>query len=110
MNYAARIEQQKQIAFEAGMDIGFQQAMDYMCMALNDPDCMGAKGVMGGEKIDHIAHYAAGLQLVYKKAFTPKDPEADVWQERLDAKQRKIFKEKTQSFYERYPLVRECKY
>ena len=110
MKYSQLIQEQRQLAFEAGMQIGFQQAMDFMCMALNDPDCMGAKGVLGGDKIERIGDYAMELDKLYHKAFEPKDPEADVWQERLDAKQKKIFKEKAVSFYGRYPCVKACRY
>lgn len=110
MKYSQLIQTQRQLAFEAGWSIGFQQAMDYMCAALNDPDCMGAKGVLGGEKIEHISDYAMELEKLFHRAFQPRDPEADVWQERLDTKQRKIFKDKFQPFYERYPDMKECRY
>lgn len=107
--FAAQIESEKQIAFEIGWSIGWQQAMDFVAVALNDPDVMG-KGVMGGERIDKVLHYAQQLQGDYKLAFKPKDPEADVWQERLDALQRRIYKDKFQPFEERYPDLRKIRY
>lgn len=109
-SYIERRERERQNVFEAGMEIGFQKAIDFMCMALNDPECMGPKGVIGGEKIEKIATFACDLDHIYQKAFTPRDPEADVWQERLDAKQRRIFKEKSQPFRVRYPWVRDVVY
>lgn len=109
-SYLARRDQERMNLFLAGMDTGFQRAMDVMCAALNDPECMGPKGVLGGDKIERIASYACELDSIYAKAFQTKDPEADLWQERLDAKQRKIFKERTQPFQSRYPYIKEIRY
>ena len=108
-SFAAKIAEREQWAFNAGWGIGFQQAMDFVAMALNDPDVMG-KSVMSGQRLDKILRYAQKLQVDYKLAFMPKDPEADVWQEKLDDAQRKIYKDKFQPFYERYPEIRDCDY
>lgn len=110
MNYAQRLKQEKEDYFYAGLDTGIQRAMDFMCMALNDPDCMGAKNVLSGEKINAICEYAMQLSAEHKLAFRTKHVEADVWQERIDAKQRKIFKDKFQPFKVRYPYIKDVKY
>ena len=108
-NLAARIAAREQWAFNAGWGIGFQQAMDFVSMALNGPDVMG-KSVMSGERLNKILGHAQQLQNEYYLAFKPKEPEADVWQERLDAAQKRIYKSRFQPFYERYPDIREVKY
>lgn len=108
-NFAARIEAEKQIAFEIGWGIGWQQAMDFIAMALNDGDLMG-KSVMGGERIDRILQHVQQLQKDYKIAFRPKEPEADYYQEQLDTYQRRIYKDKFQPFNERYPELKKVEY
>ena len=108
--YLQRVEEEKQASLYAGEKTAWQQAMDFVAMALNDPDCVGAKNVMSGEKISDILNYACALRDEYHLAFTPSHPEADVWQERLDKRQRKIFKEKAQPFYERYRYIKKMKY
>ena len=108
-NLATRIAAREQLAFNAGWGIGFQQAMDFVSMALNDPDVMG-KSVMSGERLNKILGHAQDLQNEYRLAFMPREPEADVWQERLDAAQKRIYKSRFQPFYERYPDIREVKY
>ena len=109
MKYAERITALQQTAYEIGLDIGFQQAMDYICMALNDAETMTGKP-LGGDRIDRICRQAIRYQQEYHTAFMPKNPEADVYQEHLDAAQRRIFKERAQTFYERYPAIRRVNY
>ena len=109
MTYQQRLEAEKQEMLKTGEKHGFQKACDFIAMALNDPDVMG-KRVLSGEVIDKVIDSAIETLDAYHTAFTPSDPEADVWQERLDAIQKKIFKERFQPFYERYPWLKKIKY
>lgn len=97
-----------QTAYETGVDIGYQQAMDYMSIALHSPEVMTKP--MGGEAIDKICCFACKLQRENHPAFEIRNPEADVYQDRLDRAQREIFGDKAQPFYERYPRIKKIKY
>lgn len=110
MKLTERIKADQQAYLTAGEKIGFQMACDYIAIALNSSECMGAKGVMSGEKIEHIMEFAVALDNDYWKAFSPRDPEADYYQDKLDKRQRKIYKNKTQPFAQRYPYIKACKY
>lgn len=109
-SYLQKRDADKQASLYAGEKTAWQQAMDFVAMALNDPDCVGAKNVLSGEKISDILNYACALRDEYYLAFVPKHVEADVWQERLDGKQRKIFKNDFQPFKQRYPYIKDVKY
>ena len=105
-----KISQDRQAYLTAGEKTGFQKACDYISIALNSPECMGAKGVMSGEKIERIMEYAVAMDNDYWKAFSPRDPEADYYQDKLDEKQRKIYKDKSQPFSKRFPYIKAVKY
>ena len=104
-----KLKRESQAYLTAGEKTGFQKACDYIAIALNSPECMG-KGVMSGEKIERVMEFAVALDNDYHRAFNPRDPEADYYQDKLDDKQRKIYKNKTQPFSERYPYIRGCRY
>lgn len=110
MTFLQKIEAEKKALVENALDVGFQKACDFISIALNSPEVMG-KSVMSGEKIDKIITYAIKMVNEYHEAYSPsKYPEADVWQERLDAHQKKIFKDKFAPFEVRYPNIRRNKY
>ena len=95
---------------DAAQEVAFQKAWDFISIALNSSEVMG-KSVMSGEKIDKVITYAIKKMNEYHEAFSPsKYPEADVWQERLDEYQKKIFKDKFAPFEVRYPNIRRNKY
>ena len=109
MTFQQRIEVEKQEMLKVGEKHGFQKACDFISMALNDPDVLGSR-ILSGEVINKVIDSAIETIDAYHAAFTPSDPEADVWQERLDAIQKKIFKDKFQPFGERYPWIKKIKY
>lgn len=104
-----RRREENQKYLEMGSKYGYQKACDFIAMALNDPDILGSR-ILSGEVIDKVITAAGEASDLYYKAYSPSDPEADVWQERLDAIQKKIFKERFQPFYERYPWLKKIKY
>lgn len=94
-----------------GIDLGYQRAFDYWMIALNDPDIMGAKNVIGGQKIRNIAKEAQAQDKNYCEAWETKgNAEADYYQEMLDARLRKILGEEFVPFGERYSMIEKCKY
>lgn len=110
MKYAQRQEIAKQEWVNAGAKVAHQKLCDFIAIALNSPEVMG-KSVMSGKKIEKVIDYAQDLMDIFHEAYAPSIyPEADVWQERLDAYQRKIFKDKFVPFAVRYPSIRRNKY
>lgn len=96
--------------FQAGKRIGLQKMADMMVIALNDPAVMG-KGVLGYERLSKVLTAADELMEKYAEAFDPRLPEADVAQEKLDDRLRKIVGGKTfHDFNQRYPELQKCKY
>ena len=95
--------------FNAGKDFGMQLMMDCWQMALNDSDVMG-KDVIGGDRMEKIFYVVSDLVHFYHDASNIKNPEADVLQEKMDAKLRKIWKKKLVPFEQRYTMIKKCKY
>lgn len=110
---SAFIREQRRIQdemFRAGRNIGVQKMADMFCIALNDPDVMG-KGVLGYERLSKVLTAVEQLMDKYADAYDPRKPEADVAQEKLDDRLRKIVGDKDfHPFARRYPELKECKY
>lgn len=105
----ARQREKQQYYFAMGQKIGFQKACDFIAIALNSPEVMG-KSIMSGDKINKIMLYAIDICNEHSGAFDVKDPECDYLREKIDDRQKKIFKEKFVSFIERYPNIKEVTY
>jgi hypothetical protein len=56
-----------------------------------------------------VLNYAVEIMNEYEKAFDTKDPESDYWRDKLDERQKRIFKGKFQPFEVRYPKMKEVK-
>ena len=96
--------------FNAGLRIGFQQAMDFFQLALHDPKIMG-KDTLGEERLYRVLTEVIALHKVYDEAFYPKKAEADYMQELLDRKLSEICKKrKIVPFAERYDELKKCSY
>ena len=108
MNYAQRLKAQNQAIFEAGQDVGFQKAMDYVICALHDPDVMG-KDILGAPRLAKVIEGVVARDAKYAEAFTTKK-EADVLQEHLDRELREIYHDKMVPFAKRYPIVKQIDY
>lgn len=109
MNLKQRIDEAKSTAFEYGQKFGIQRACDFIAIILNSPEIMG-KSVMSGERISTIIEAALKLSDDYITAYRPKDPEADYYQEKLDERQKKIFKDKFVPFDKRYWYLKKVRY
>lgn len=93
-----------------GVETGSQFMADIYESCLNESAVMG-KDVFGFKRMMKI-HGAA--EAMYDE-YTPcmwgvTDPEADVWQAKLDGKLKKIWGELFQPFPKRYPHLVECSY
>lgn len=96
--------------YNAGNRVGLQKMTDFFCIALNDPDVMG-KGVLGYDRLMKVLMAVDALQEKHKDAFDCRKTEADVAQEKIDEKLKKIVGDRPfMPFEERYPELKKCKY
>lgn len=93
-----------------GIETGIQYNNDiYQCI-LNDPNIMG-KDVFGQKRMLKIHKAAEAMSEEYTACmWSVTDPEADVWQERLDAKLKKVWGDMFTPFPGRYPHLVEVSY
>lgn len=107
-NFLKKQKSLQQGFLEVGETIGIQKMWDYFQLTLTDPVVMG-KDTFGQKRLDKIYQNMKRLLDEYHTAFTA-DKEADYYQEKLDANLRRIWKDKTVPFYERYPDIIKMKY
>ena len=93
---------------DVGEEMGLQKMWDYVQIALRDPDVMG-KDILGRKRLEKIYEKVKELADTYHTCFTD-DPEADYYQEKLDAQLREVWGEDLQNFYVRYPHVKKFHY
>lgn len=108
--YMQRQRAAEDAMYAAGNRVGLQKMNDFFIIALNDPEVMG-KGVLGYERLCKVLTAVDQLMEKYKDAFDPRKAEADVAQEKLDDRIKKIVGDHPfMPFEERYPELKKCKY
>lgn len=108
-NYAQRVADDRQKFLSVGTDFGCQMMADYVAIALNDPDVMGSN-TLGEERLQRLFEKVHEIDRFYDEAFTS-SPEADVMQEKLDARLQQIYKKgEFVPFMERYPFIKQFRY
>lgn len=102
----------QQAAFQSGLEIGeqltTQKMWDYFQIVLRDPKVMG-KDTFGPKRLERVFKGLKKAKDEYHIAFTS-DKEADYYQEKMDSQLREIWKDKTLSFYDRYPEIKKIRY
>lgn len=88
--------------------MGIQKAWDYIQLVLTDPAVMSTHAVTR-ERLEKIYTAMRDVAGRYADCFTT-DVEADVRQEELDARLREIWGDDLQTFYERYPYIKQFNY
>ena len=68
--------------FNAGLQMGRQQILDMMCLALHDPEIMG-RDTFGGKRLLKLIKNIGSKIDEYYLAWQ-KNAESDYWQEKLD--------------------------
>ena len=107
-SFLAKQEERLQWYLDTGIDRGMQSVIDYVCIALNDPELMG-KNVMGKVRLQKLNAKLKEIASYYETAFTD-DVEADYIQEQLDRRLREIFGDELMPFEKRYPYFKKIKY
>ena len=93
-----------------GVETGIQYNNDIYQCVLNDPAVMG-KDTFGRSRMLKIHRAAEDMSELYTPCMWPvTDPEADVWQERLDEKLKRIWGEMFVPFVKRYTHLVEVNY
>lgn len=98
-----------QTYFDAGLQMGRQQFLDMMCIALNDPNVMG-KDVFGKERILRVVN-AIGENIDYFQKAWERDDETDYYRFKMDEKMASFLGEELhESFEKRYPYCSDFDY
>lgn len=106
--YLKRKKTEINVYRQAEKETFVQFMSDMFQITLNDSDVMG-KDVFGEERIRRLVNAVSENYDIFCKALE-KGPEADFYQDKLDARLRRIFKDKLVPFKERYPWVKEQVY
>lgn len=106
--YLQKRQAMNQGFLDAGESLGMQKMWDYVQLALRDPDVMG-KDVLGRGRLEKIFGKLKELADTYHTAFTD-SPEADYYQEKMDAQLREVWGDDFHPFYDRYPQLKQFQY
>ena len=106
------LERQKitnQAYFDAGLQMGRQQILDMMCLAMNDPDVM-EKDVFGKKRLSKIVNAIGEYIDVFQKAWE-RDDETDYYRAKMDEKLSVFLGDEFhESFDKRYPYCSDFDY
>lgn len=111
---ARRVKEAYNAGFLEGMNKGIETGIQYnndvyQCI-LNDPAVMG-KDTFGQARMLKIHRAAETMSEEYTPCmWAVTDPEADVWQAKLDAKLKKVWGELLVPFPKRYPHLVPANY
>ena len=89
--YLERQRVERQACLDAGLQMGRQQILDMMCIALNDPDIMG-KDTFGKDRLLKVVKGIGEYIDVFQKAWE-RDDETDYYRDKLDAVLAEIYGE-----------------
>ena len=93
---------------DVGEEMGIQKVWDYLQIALRDPEIVG-ENVFGRKRMMKLHKKLGELADYYANAFTAK-VDADNKQEELDRVLKEVWGDDIQTFYERYPYLKQFEY
>lgn len=106
--YLAKRDALNQALLDIGMESGKQQIMDYLTLALRDPDVVGSN-IFGKERIVKVFAAIEALDREFSDAYTVK-VEADHLQEKLDRMLREVYGDELLPFRVRQPHIKQLGY
>lgn len=106
--YLAKRDALNQVLLDVGMECGKQQIIDYMTIALRDPDVVGSD-IFGKERILKVFAAIEALDKEFADAYTVK-VEADHLQEKLDRMLREVYGDELLPFRVRQPHIKQLGY
>lgn len=107
--FLAKEAERKQRVLDAGVEHGAQKIVDYLTLVLRDPEYVGSD-VFGRERIDKVIAGIIAYDKEFIRAYNVKDPEADVFQDRLDRLLREVYGDELVPFAERQPYILKLEY
>lgn len=105
------LEKQKekyQTLIDLSVTCGKQQIVDYLTIALHDPEVMG-RDTFGRGRIERVLAKMEQLDKEFSRAYTL-DKEADYLQEKVDQRLREVYGDELIPFSERQPCVKQLGY
>lgn len=106
--YLQKQRDMQQGFLDVGEQLGMQKMWDFIQIALRDPDVMG-KDTFGKKRLMKLFQKMTALADEYSVAFAD-DKEADYYQKKLDDSISGIWGDDFQTFFERYPYVKQYGY
>ena len=107
-DYLRKRQEMNQGFLDVGEQLGMQKMWDFMQIALRDPDVMG-KDIFGQQRLKKLFLKLKELADEFSVAYAD-DKEADYYQEKLDDALRGIWGDEFQTFFERYPYIKQYGY
>lgn len=106
--YLDKKKEREQTLLDIGVACGKQQMLDYMSIALWDPDVV-VRDIFGRKRIDRLTLKLMELDAQFSEAYTV-NKEADYLQEKLDQNLRELYGDELIPFSERQPYVKQMGY
>lgn len=97
-----------QALLDIGIQCGKQQIMDYMTIALRDPNVVG-NDIFGRERILKVFAAIEALDKEFADAYAV-EAESDYLQEKLDQKLREVYGDELVPFHVRQPHIKQPGY
>lgn len=97
-----------QALLDIGIQCGKQQIMDYMTIALRDPNVVG-NDIFGRERILKVFAAIEALDKEFVDAYAL-EAESDYLQEKLDQKLREVYGDELVPFHVRQPHIKQPGY
>lgn len=95
--------------FSAGIRCGIQYNNDCYHIVLNDPDVMG-RNTFGAKRLEEIHRAVEAMSDYFEPALNTRNPECDVFRDRMDRRLRRIWKDRLCPFEERLHELKKCSY
>jgi hypothetical protein len=102
-------QQERQMYFNAGLEMGRQEILDMMSIVLKDPDIMG-KDTFGKDRLLKVVKGIGDYIDVFQTAWE-KDDEADYYRDKMDARLATIYGDGMHdTFSQRYQYCKDFNY
>ncbi len=106
--YLEAINKARLDGVQIGIDIGMQMACDMISLSLRDPAVMG-KDTFSAKRLEPVMQDALKKRGLYAPAWGG-GPEADYYQEKMDANLKEAYAGRFEPFFQRYPYCKENRY
>lgn len=106
--YLAKQWKERKAVLDIGEEMGIQKAWDYIQLVLTDPEVMSTHK-LNRKRLEKVFKKLGEVADRYAVCFTT-NVEADHRQEELDSRLREIWGDDLDTFYKRYPYLKQMDY